>query len=159
MSWWILVREWIQLNLNLSQHMDNHLWANNFSWFSLLFAANTIQFCISTVMDSADNLLNVPSAGNSASGHLTAWFDQETRDLVKFFYEHRHEWTGSGWKKPMITACINYLHSRHPNVIRTANAVTKKFCNVSILFTIFYYNLTDLSLLFSWRIPLMLFMV
>ena len=35
-NWWILVREWIRLNLNLSQHMDNHRWANNFSWFSLL---------------------------------------------------------------------------------------------------------------------------
>jgi hypothetical protein len=116
--------------------MDNRRWTNDFSWFSLLFAAYTLQFCISTVMDS-ENPLDVPSFADSASGRSIAWSDQETRDLVDFFYEHRHEWTGSGWKKPTITACINHLHSRHTNITRTINAVTKKFRSVSILFAIF----------------------
>jgi hypothetical protein len=120
--------------------MDNRRWTNDFSWFSLLFAASTVQFCISAIMESED-LLNVPSVADSSSGRAVAWSDQETRDLVNFFHEHRHEWTGSGWKKPTITACINYLHSRHSNITRTSNAVTKKFRSVSIrfMFAISFY--------------------
>src|ERR1700728_306745 len=109
--------------------MDSRRWANDLSWFSLLFAASTVQFCISTIMDSEDHLLNASSVADAVSGRPIAWSDQETRDLVDFFFQHRHEWTGSGWKKPTIrvTACINHLHSKHPNVTRTSNAVTKKF--------------------------------
>ena len=114
--------------------MDNHhRWTSDFSWFCLLFAASTVQFCISTIMDSED-LLNVPNVAESASGRSIAWSDQETRDLVDFFYKHRDDWTGTGWKKPTVTACINHLHSKHPNITRTSNAVTKKFRSVSILF-------------------------
>ena len=111
--------------------------ANDLSWFSILFAASTVQFCISTVMDSEDLFTDVVPTrvvADSASGCSIIWSEQETRDLVSFFYEHHGEWTGSGWKNPTINACINHLHARHPNITRTTNAVTKKFQSVSISF-------------------------
>ena len=116
--------------------MDNRrcALANDLSWFSILFAASTVQFCISTVMASEDLFTDVVPTGiiaDSASGCSIIWSEQETRDLVSFFYEHRGEWTGSGWKKPTINACINHLHARHPNITRTTNAVTKKFRSVT----------------------------
>ena len=99
--------------------MDNYkcTLANDLSWFSILFAASTVQFCISTVMDSEDLFTDVVPTGvvtDSASGCSIIWSEQETRDLVSFFYEHRGEWTWRVDMKWLEEAHNQCMHQSSP---------------------------------------------
>lgn len=99
--------------------------------FHLLYS---VQDCVSIIMDS----LPVPETSQhdlsdsvpSANKVIHPWTDAETADFVEYLFQHRGEISGGHVSFAIYDALVKYLAQKHPDRLRTREAVQAKFRGV-----------------------------